>query len=103
MPSSGAPEITGATEGGSSEATVTVVPITITKNARRRGFTFTRIDGTPITAQRPDEYSRPSVPGTDMRPHAEHALLERLTVDVARGEPPANPDRIVSMKVAADA
>lgn len=32
VPSSGAPEITGATEGGSSEATVTVVPITITKN-----------------------------------------------------------------------
>lgn len=68
--------------------TVHAASITITKNARRRGFTFTRIDGTEITAQRPDEYSRPSVPGTDMRPHAEHALLERLTADVARGEPP---------------
>lgn len=32
VPSSGVPEITGATEGGSSEATVAVVPITITKN-----------------------------------------------------------------------
>ena len=52
--------------------------ITITK--ARPGFTFTRVDGTVITAQRPDEYSRPSATG-DWRPPADERLLDTLTAD----------------------
>src|SRR5690606_29894875 len=69
--------------------------ITITKRRGRPGHEFTRISGTTITAQRPDQHSKPGPADGNPRPHADDLLLRELANDTleldsltARSTPP---------------